>query len=416
MSPSLSRRLRRSLCVLLLLLMCGGTVLGGTRSQYEKALLQLEQKDYTGALATLHSLESTLVNPADVSNLLAVAYLGQGFQSLSVADFDAARDAFRSGRRYRDDDVRLWLGEAIAWFQQGQYAESVSALDQALGVEPANPEIHLWLGKAYYAEGRMNEALDALQRSQIRGGGDEVTELLGKVRRELEIEQEMTQHARGHFHVSFMEGGPTSDLASDILEVLEEAYVELGALMNYYPDVRVPVLLYSRRDYVDVTRSPDWAGAVYDGKIRIPLAGRQGMSRTLAAMLYHEYMHVLVHFMAHRHVPVWLNEGLAEISARRIEFAPLAVLPEAIASDRLMNWDVLGKPFFRLPHQQVRLAYEQSYSLARFMVDSYGWHHMADLLQRLGRRQPWQTAVAAVYQGYGLDWPAILTEWRARLD
>jgi hypothetical protein len=50
------------------------------------------------------------------------------------------------------------------------------------------------------------------------------------------------------------------------------------------------------------------------------------------------------------------------------------------------------------------------------MVDQFGWHKMTELLQRLGKRQEWQTAIAEVYHDYGLDWPAIQTEWQASLS
>ena len=50
------------------------------------------------------------------------------------------------------------------------------------------------------------------------------------------------------------------------------------------------------------------------------------------------------------------------------------------------------------------------------MVDSYGWHNMVELLESLGKQQEWQGAITAVYQEYGLDWPAILKEWQANLN
>jgi tetratricopeptide (TPR) repeat protein len=381
-----------------------------------KAVALLEQKDYSGALEVLHSLEKTLSNPAQISNMLAVAYLGQGYQMLAAGEFQSARDSFRAGRSYNDEDVRLWQGEAITLYRQGNYPEAVSLLDQALGIDQKNPEVYLLLGKAYYAGGRMAEAVDALQRSVEYGGGDEVAGLLDKVRREWQIEEQMQQEYRGHFQLSFVDGEHASGLASDILETLEDAYVEVGSDLAYYPDVRVPVLLYSHRDYADVTHSPDWAGAVYDGKIRLPLAGMRGMTKRFSAILYHEYMHVIVHFMAGRNVPVWLNEGLAELAGRRIDSTPLTDLAAASEAGRLLEWRDLEKPFAGLPDYQVPLAYEQSYSLVLFMVDSYGWHNMAELLESLGKQQGWQGAVTAVYQEYGLDWPAILKEWQANLN
>lgn len=382
-------------------------------NQAGEAVLLFEQKDYSGALEVLHSLEKTLSNPAQISNMLAVAYLGQGYQQLAAGEFQSARDSFRAGRSYNDEDVRLWQGEAITLYRQGKYPEAVSLLDQALGIDQQNPDVYLLLGKALYAGGRMAEAVDALQKSAEYGGGDEVAGLLDKVRREWQIEEDMQIEYRGHFQLSFVDGEHASDLAADILETLEEAYVEVGSDLAYYPDVRVPVLLYSHRDYADVTQSPDWAGAVYDGKIRLPLAGMRAMTKQLSAILYHEYTHVLVHFMAGRNVPVWLNEGLAELSGRRIDPVQRFDLTVAVESGQLFDWHDLAKPFSGLQGDRVPLAYEQSYSLVDFMVDNYGWHNMAELLESLGKQQEWLAAVADVYREYGLDWPAIKNEWQA---
>ena len=385
-------------------------------NQVGKAVALIEQKQYTDALELLHSLEKSLSEPAQISKMFAIAYLGQGYQQLAIRDFSAACDSFRSGRSYDDEDFRLWHGEALTLYMQGKYAEAASLLDQAIGVDPQNPFVYLLLGKTYYADGRLAEAVDALQRSLEYGGGEDVAAFLDKARREQQIESVMQEEYRGHFQLSFEDAGHASTLASEILETLEDAYLEVGSELAYYPDVRVPVLLYKHRDYADVTRSPEWAGAVYDGKIRLPLAGIQAVDKRLVAILYHEYMHVLVHFMAGGNVPVWLNEGLAEIAGRRINATPLADLTAAAESGQLLDWRTLTNPFSGLPVYRIPLAYEQSYSLASFMVENYGWHNMTELLENLGKRQEWSLAVADVYREYGLDWPAIQIEWQAGID
>lgn len=418
--PPLSTRQRRcdnlTLLLLLLITLCLPLPVGAsTNQQVEEAVKLLEQKEYVLALELLNDLESRLLNPGQISRLFAYAYLGRGYQLLSASDFPAAREAFSEGRRYDGNDVRFWQGEVMATFQQGYYAEAVSLLDQALGIAPQNAELYHLLGQAYYADGRMAEALDALHRSSDLGGGTDVAALLEKVRREWQIEQEMGLEVRGHFQLSFVDGVQGASLAPEILEVLEDAYAELGSDLSYYPDVKVPILLYARRDFSSVTNSPDWAGAVYDGKVRLPLGGLRHMNDQLKAMLYHEYMHVLVHYMANRQVPVWLNEGLAETAGRRIFPLPLTALRDAVASRRLIDWDQLSRPFTALAESEVRLAYEQSYSMVHFMIDRFGWHKMTELLARLGKRQAWVPAVTVVYRDYGLDWPAIIVEWQASL-
>jgi len=91
-------------------------------------------------------------------------------------------------------------------------------------------------------------------------------------------------------------------------------------------------------------------------------------------------------------------------------------LHRASEAKKFISWDVLSEPFTGLADNKVRLAYEQSYSLVHFMVDQFGWHKMTELLEKLGKRQDWQTAIADVYQDYGLDWPAIQSEWQANLS
>jgi len=386
-----------------------------TQQQIDQAVNLLEQQDYVAALGALHELEQSLPDPARVSRLLAVAYMGRGYQLLASNEYAEARDFFREGRRYDENDVRLWQGEAMAWYREGQYPQAVSVLDEALALAPEDATIYHLLGVAYYADGRMAEALDALKRAEQYGGGDDVVALRVKVQREWQLEREMTQEYRGHFQLAYVDGGNASDLAGEILAVLEDAYAELGAELNFYPNVSVPVLLYSHSDFAAVTRSPDWAGAVYDGKIRLPLAGLSRMNERLAALLYHEYMHVIVHFMAKRHAPVWLNEGLAELAGRRLFFPPLIAFPGAVESGQLLDWQRLEQPFALLDKMDAALAYEQSYALVRFLVERYGWFKVAELLERLGTQKDWRAAVEAVYRDYGLDWPAILREWQAEL-
>ena len=110
-----------------------------TNQRVEAAIKLIEQKEYTQALELLHDLEASIPNPGQMSNLLAFAYLGQGYQLLSSGDFSAARESFIAGRQYNEEDVRVWQGEAMTLFKQGHYAEAVSLLDQAIGLAHKTP-------------------------------------------------------------------------------------------------------------------------------------------------------------------------------------------------------------------------------------------------------------------------------------
>jgi len=92
---------------------------------------------------------------------------------------------------------------------------------------------------------------------------------------------------------------------------LDRAYWRIGQALSTYPLRPVPVVLYTTEQFHDITRSPAWAAGAYDGTIRVPLRGALENPHELDRVLAHEFTHALVHTLASRNVPTWLNEGLA---------------------------------------------------------------------------------------------------------
>jgi hypothetical protein len=217
-----------------------------------------------------------------------------------------------------------------------------------------------------------------------------------------------------NFKISY-NGRAFGEVGDQVLEVLESAYSEIGNDLNFYPDTVVPVLLYTERDFAEITRSPDWAGGLYDGKIRIPVGGVSHMNPHLKAVLFHEYSHVAVHFLARGRCPVWLNEGLAQIAERRHHDPPLRALVAAVEEGRALAFEPLERSFAGLSREEAQLAYEQSYSLTAYMVEQYHWYKMAELLAALGEGLPMGEAVNAVLGEYGVNYVSLQAAWHRLL-
>jgi len=73
------------------------------------------------------------------------------------------------------------------------------------------------------------------------------------------------------------------------------------------------VLLYAKTAFKTVTQAPEWAGGLYDGKIRIPVGGLTTAEEAvgLQSVLVHEMTHAFLFRMAPVGLPLWFNEGLA---------------------------------------------------------------------------------------------------------
>lgn len=392
-----------SLFAVLLLLLAAPALASPDRLLQEGVVL-LKAGRTGEALAVLHQAERQLPDRSRAFGLLGEAYLRLGMDHLHSGDESAARTAFAEAKRYLPDDPRPWQGAGLAWLHEGQPLTAAGELHEALVIAGERPDLLELLGRAHYAAGDLTQAEDAWRRAVELGGGGEVAAQLEKVRRELRVEGAMIRNLGGRFTLAHAQG-VDARLAGQVLDVLQDAYQELGRNLGHYPDGDIPVLLYAGEDFAAVTRSPEWAGALYDGKIRVPLGGVRQMTPSLKALLYHEYAHVVVRFLGKGKAPIWLNEGVAEVFGHRYD-ARRPVSPPG----RTVSSAALERPFSELPHALVPLAYQASHQRVERLVALCGWPPLGELLQRLGRGESWERAVAGAYAPCGYDWPRLQVE------
>ena len=75
----------------------------------------------------------------------------------------------------------------------------------------------------------------------------------------------------------------------------------------------MPVILYTRGLFDEITRSPGWVGGTFDGKIRVPVGGLQTANdaQRLETVLAHELTHAFIRANVPGRLPLWFEEGLA---------------------------------------------------------------------------------------------------------
>lgn len=385
------------------LLLAATSALAAPNALLQRGAELLRQGAVEEALVVLHDAERRLPDRAQAAGLLGEAYLRLGMQRLDKGEDVAAREAFADAKDYLRDDPRPWQGAAIAWLHAGQPAAAVGELHEALALAGERPELLILLGRAHYALGDLAQAEEVWREAAALGGGAEVTALLDKVGRERQAESAMRRDLAGRFTLASAPGVSPA-LAAAVLETLQDAYNDLGRELGYYPETDIPVLLYAREDFAAVTRSPEWAGAVYDGKIRVPLGGVRHMTAPLKALLYHEYTHVVVRFLGKGRVPLWLNEGLAEVFGRRWHDPASGGVTRA---GKGLPAKALDRPFTELPTELVPLAYQHSFERVDRLIEVCGWPALGELLRRLGGGALWEAAVADAYAPCGYDWPRL---------
>src|SRR5256712_5931706 len=130
--------------------------------------------------------------------------------------------------------------------------------------------------------------------------------LLHKAERELKVEEESRRKETRHFALHYAGDKTSQQLTQELLATMENQYQDLARQFSYQPTENIIVILYTQREFVDITEAPSWAGALNDGKLRIPIGGVTGMNPELARVLKHELTHSFLQSLAAGHRPAWL--------------------------------------------------------------------------------------------------------------
>ena len=127
--------------------------------------------------------------------------------------------------------------------------------------------------------------------------------------------------------------------------------------------------------------------------------------------IVHELTHVLVGhltFSCLGDVPTWLNEGLAVYSEGELDPSSQQQLDDAIKNDTLLSVRSLSSGFSEVA-DKAYLSYSQSYSVTKFLVETYGQKKMTALLTSL---RDGLTIDEALTQTYGFNVEGLEDQWR----
>jgi hypothetical protein len=298
------------------------------------------------------------------------------------------------------------LDEGMTALRERRDAEAVAALQRALQFNPRLVRARALLGQAQRRTGDLHGAIRTYETLATEVPDEPaVLETLNRWRRESELHDRMELAVGELFTVSF-EGPAEAALANEALAALDRAYWRICEVLAAYPVTSVRVVLYSGEQFRDITRSPAWAAAAYDGQIRVPVRGALKNPKELERVLAHEFVHALIHSVAPRGVPAWLNEGLAAALESddlewAVERARKAQTPVPLAS--------LQTSFGRLSGDQAQIAYATSALAARRLIDEAGGAAVTNLLRDLSEGAAFEAAFLHRIQRTFAEFQAMLS-------
>ncbi|MBI5285989.1 MAG: hypothetical protein HY878_00145 [Deltaproteobacteria bacterium] len=317
-----------------------------------------------------------------------------------------------------DPEVKKGLkGLALSLTKLNEEEKAIPHLETFLKTQPYDKEALWAIYSAYIKIGEREKAAIYLERlSMLEPSNMALQEQLALMKRENRVERGFQSKEASHFVVRF-DGKENIDLGHLISIILEEAYIKVGADIGYYPDDRIGVVLYTQEEFRDVTRSPSWAGAIYDGRIKIPAGGITTRTALLERVVFHEYTHALVHRLSKNRAPVWLNEGLAQHEEGSRSSSPekaniIDQIARLVAQGQTIPLYKLEGSFMGLNQEAAMVSYALSLSVTEYIIKEFGISAVKRILEKLGNGK---TLEAAIQGSLSISYQDLNKGWLSNL-
>jgi hypothetical protein len=348
----------------------------------------------------------------DLKRNLAEGYAAAGFNLFKQRQFEKADEQLVKAIELYPDEPAYILMRGICTYNLKKYDIARYELERVRSLQPESVETLIYLGLVLYETDRRLEAVQLWEQAlKLAPGRKDSVQLLEKARKESAVESRMDRGNSSRFNLTYDPGVPTS-FALAVLDVLESASNQVGSELGHFPAARVPVVIYKRDDYKTVTNSPDWSGGAYDGTIRLPFGALTEINAGLRSVLFHEYAHVVVFDLTRGNCPIWLNEGIAEMFGRKQLSESKVAHVQSSNKSAAVDIRKLEGSFTGLSSADATIAYQQSYSLVNYVVSTYGWHRIQQILSALGLGKSIEDAVSETLKSYNLSYDGLVKEWQ----
>jgi tetratricopeptide (TPR) repeat protein len=373
-------------------------------SPYDKILEtirdDIERRNLPLAETQLAALPPDLLDNPRLKSFVAVLWNNLGLQQERLHGTQASVKAFKNAIALDDSNPVILMNLAHAYWEQRDPALNQGLLEKLVRLAPEEPFPHLAMADILHEQGQFAEAAQHLAHAADRVRKDPalhsyLASVTEKIQRMESVESRMATRSSTHFTVKF-DGAEDQGTWTTVLDILEDAYREIGQKFGHFPSRPIMVVLHTKDSFQGATGSPAWADGLYDptlGRIQIPTQGATTDTKWLTNVLRHEYVHALLHDRLGSStgaLPTWLNEGLAMQWAG----GDWSELDQTLRGDVIViPLSYLEGSWGTLPSDAATLAYLEATSATRYLIERWGMTQVNELLKAFKARASVPTAI-----------------------
>jgi tetratricopeptide (TPR) repeat protein len=335
-------------------------------------------------------------------------YLVFCFEQLANTAFNEKRyqdaiNQLESAVQYVNDQPRLYLGLGACFFSLSRYSEAEHAFSRVLDLEPDHFMAHKMLGEIYYLTNNTEEAREHWEAALKKNPDDDYTKKrLAGLKKYNRLAENFETEVDMMFSVSF-NGTQKPQLRELVLKMLGEISRQVGQELNLYPTRQIPVILLTDQAFFDITGSPQWAGGVYEGHIKVPVDNYR--PELLKIVLAHEYVHAVIFDRLSFRCPWWINEGLAQYLSgdQAGNKLKLALATQFIKESKVPPLQELpGNLLKDGDSKSVQLAYALALSAVQYFIDQFGMSDMQYVMDLMAEGKGFASIIGNI-TGFSFD-------------
>jgi tetratricopeptide (TPR) repeat protein len=372
------------------------TTSGANRRQVSMPF-SVSSKDVSDEIV-LRLKENVRSDPGDLraKNELIEALNSYASLQLLKGDAQSARRSLQQALAYDKRNLMTLLNLSILLYQAAEYRGAEELLLEVIRNDSRNRYGHYLLGEVYYAQDKLREAIATWKTALQLGEDPAISNRLKKAEEEAGAHDELGVLQSAHFILRYDRKVSDYRLGQEILDSLERAYRQLAYELPSYAPATVTVILYADQAYFDITRAPRWSGAIFDGKVRLPVKGLSAVTPQLNNILSHELTHSFVNSLAGNSCPTWLNEGLAQLHEGRSPEEHRKLLSQLQSGNQLIPLTSLKSSFLELPDDAAEMAYLEGLSATEYLIAHNGKKAVGALLDLLHQNYNFERALRSV--------------------
>jgi tetratricopeptide (TPR) repeat protein len=332
-------------------------------------------------------------------------HLAANFE-LAHGDMDHALVDARTAVTYAPEEPVLLMNVGYLLLRRSEFKESLEYLERARRFAHDNPDVPKLEGWAYYGLNKLDRAVAEWKRALALRPDKEVQVALERALADKNEEESYKENESSHFKLRYS-GAAAPALARDVLRTLEKHFSAIESELNFTPPESIGVILYTQDAFSDITKAPAWAGALNDGRIRVPVQGLESVDPELSRVLKHELTHS---FIAQKtlsacmglkascaiRAPTWIQEGLAQWMEGKRSGEDAAVLQQIFTQGQAIPLGRLEGSWMGMGGDTARYAYAWALANTEYIVQTDGMGDMERILDRIGAGMPTEAALKEV--------------------